>query len=301
MFLVAALIVEPRAVIDVALLLVPTLWLWAAPGRHSALGFGLYQLVFLVLNFVQWQSFDFGSREHRALSGHLTFRIVALAAVVLGYRAMKRARVSNSIAREAPPQAGRPRSETASEPAPAIAPEQREIEPSSQDNASPPRRVGLTEGSPSEVTAGMASAPEANGVPHVASAPAKAAYAAPPTRRRLGRALGAIGAVALLTGGGVLLYAHLRKVPACELEREAGGVPLANACYAAHAASREDPGLCDAIESEPSYNAKRGGEVGREGCLRGVAKAAGKPALCGQVRSDRDTAECLREQRTGVV
>lgn len=77
-------------ILDIAALSLGVLWLWWRPGLASALFLGLVQLASLLFNL--YTISGVGSLEHRALTAHCTFRIIALVCLVLGYNRLRRER-----------------------------------------------------------------------------------------------------------------------------------------------------------------------------------------------------------------
>lgn len=77
---------------DIALLTAGIVWLWLAPGLASALFLGLIQLVSLGFNIYSLVSVHFGSFEHRALTSHCAFRLIAIGCLVVEYLKMRRER-----------------------------------------------------------------------------------------------------------------------------------------------------------------------------------------------------------------
>jgi hypothetical protein len=91
-FLVGALIARNWTAtgLDILLLAAGIAWLWLKPGFGSFLFLSVVQLLSLALNLVSILGVPFGSAEHRALSAHVAFRIIALICLIVGYRRLKK-------------------------------------------------------------------------------------------------------------------------------------------------------------------------------------------------------------------
>jgi hypothetical protein len=76
--------------LDIVVMTIGVLWLWARPALRVALILGLFELAALVSNCVSLISANVGSAEHKALAVHCVFRLLVLSALVVGFLRMKR-------------------------------------------------------------------------------------------------------------------------------------------------------------------------------------------------------------------
>ncbi len=77
--------------IDIALLLVSVSWLWARPSNASVGCLAVVQALSLLLNIATIVGVNIGTDQHRALTVHCTWRILALGALLVGVSARRRA------------------------------------------------------------------------------------------------------------------------------------------------------------------------------------------------------------------
>ena len=70
------------------------IWLWFGPGLGAALFLGLLQLASLAYKTVLIVSMPFGSPQHRALTVHCVWRLLAIVFLVFGYIKMRRERAA---------------------------------------------------------------------------------------------------------------------------------------------------------------------------------------------------------------
>jgi hypothetical protein len=78
------------AAIDMLALAAGIIWLWWWPGLAAALFLGAVEMVSLALGVYALSTVPPGSAEHRALTGHCSFRVAALFCLVVGYVRMRR-------------------------------------------------------------------------------------------------------------------------------------------------------------------------------------------------------------------
>jgi len=103
-FLFAALFANAfgAVAVDAFVLTVALAWLWVRPGIVSALALGLIELAALAINAIQYVGFEVGSREHRAMTVHLVFRVLTLTGLGFGYHGMRQAQARAAEASAAP-------------------------------------------------------------------------------------------------------------------------------------------------------------------------------------------------------
>jgi hypothetical protein len=77
-------------IFDIVVFAATLAWLWEKPGLGPALTLGIYQGLVLAWNGYSMIAQPFGSDAHRALSVHVLFRALSLAALVVGYAGWKR-------------------------------------------------------------------------------------------------------------------------------------------------------------------------------------------------------------------
>jgi len=82
--------------LDILLLSVGMIWLWVGPGLGAVLFLGLLQLASLAYNTVLIVSMPFGSPQHRALTVHCVWRLLAIVCLVFGYIKMRRERAASA-------------------------------------------------------------------------------------------------------------------------------------------------------------------------------------------------------------
>ena len=97
-FVVGSLIMNMWAatVLDIMLLSIGIVWLWVGPGLGAVLFVGLVQLASLASNTVSISSASFGSPQHRALTVHCVWRLLAIVCLVFGYIKMRRERAASA-------------------------------------------------------------------------------------------------------------------------------------------------------------------------------------------------------------
>jgi hypothetical protein len=85
--LVGAVVAGAGAVIIVELLLVAAAlaWLWSRPGVAPAAVLCTYEIFCLTTNVRQMLTVTLGSDDHKALTVHCVFRLLALGSLVVGY------------------------------------------------------------------------------------------------------------------------------------------------------------------------------------------------------------------------
>ena len=83
-------------VLDIMLLSIGIVWLWVGPGLGAVLFVGLVQLASLASNTVSISSAPFGSPQHRALTVHCVWRLLAIVCLVFGYIKMRRERAASA-------------------------------------------------------------------------------------------------------------------------------------------------------------------------------------------------------------
>lgn len=76
--------------LDIIVLSVGIVWLWWRPNLPAILFLGLVQLASLVFNAYMISSTPFGSAQHRALTAHCVFRLIAIICLIVGYLRMRR-------------------------------------------------------------------------------------------------------------------------------------------------------------------------------------------------------------------
>ena len=76
--------------LDIIALSAGIAWLWWRPNLSSVLFLGLVQLASLLFNAYMISSAPFGSAQHRALTAHCVFRIMAIICLIAGYLRMRR-------------------------------------------------------------------------------------------------------------------------------------------------------------------------------------------------------------------
>jgi hypothetical protein len=76
--------------LDIIALTVGIVWLWWRPNLPAVLFLGLVQLASLGLNAYMISSAPFGSAQHRALTAHCVFRLIAIICLIVGYVRMRR-------------------------------------------------------------------------------------------------------------------------------------------------------------------------------------------------------------------
>jgi hypothetical protein len=76
--------------LDIAALAIGIVWIWLRPGLGSVAFLGVIQLLSLALNAVALTEASFGSLEHRALTAHVLFRVIALSCLAVGYWHLKK-------------------------------------------------------------------------------------------------------------------------------------------------------------------------------------------------------------------
>jgi hypothetical protein len=76
-------------VADVVLLVVGLVWLAAAPGLGPVLLLGIYHLFGLAMNAWVFAQASFGAPEHKALVVHIILRLVAVATLYVGWKALR--------------------------------------------------------------------------------------------------------------------------------------------------------------------------------------------------------------------
>jgi len=93
-FVAAALVTQlwPAVALDVLLFTVGIAWLWIWPNLTGVLLLGLFQLISLVSNVMTILAVPIGSPEHRALTVHCVWRIMAIVALGVGYAKYRKAR-----------------------------------------------------------------------------------------------------------------------------------------------------------------------------------------------------------------
>ena len=97
-FLLGSLIARnwSAAGLDLLFLTSGIVWLWLRPGLVPALFLGGIQMLSVVLNGVTLAHVSFGSLEHRALTAHVLFRVIALTCLGVGYWRFRRTRIAQS-------------------------------------------------------------------------------------------------------------------------------------------------------------------------------------------------------------
>lgn len=87
-FLAGAILLNNFApvALDILLLSAGLIWLLARPSLPPVLFLGLLELASLAYNVYQLSGVKSGSDAHRALSVHFLFRILAITALIVGYR-----------------------------------------------------------------------------------------------------------------------------------------------------------------------------------------------------------------------
>jgi hypothetical protein len=80
--------------LDIVILSIGILWLWLRPGLAPAFFLGLVQLGSLACNAYLLTSNPFGSLEHKALTVHCIWRLIALLCLVTGYLKLRRERLA---------------------------------------------------------------------------------------------------------------------------------------------------------------------------------------------------------------
>ena len=71
---------------DLAIIIAGSLWLMLRPGIGSVILLGIYEFIGLIVNIKDIFSYEFATIGHRALSAHIALRLVALFALLAGYR-----------------------------------------------------------------------------------------------------------------------------------------------------------------------------------------------------------------------
>lgn len=108
-FIAAGILLKNFSVVgpDIALLTVGLIWLVSLPGLPPVLVLGLIQLASLAYNVAQISNAPVGSDPHRALSVHVLFRTLSIAALIVGYRFFQKSKSDSSATTspEAPPAA----------------------------------------------------------------------------------------------------------------------------------------------------------------------------------------------------
>lgn len=96
-FLAASFLTQMWAVTapDILVLAVGILWLWLRPGLAPALFLGLIQFGLLAYNAYLLGLNPVGSLEHKALTVHCTWRLVAVVCLVIGYFKLRRDRIAS--------------------------------------------------------------------------------------------------------------------------------------------------------------------------------------------------------------
>lgn len=91
-FLVASILLRNWwiAAPDIVLLSLGIVFLWLKPGLVSALSLGVLQLASLALNLFQLLQATVGSFEHRSLTAHCAWRLLALVCLVVGYLKLRK-------------------------------------------------------------------------------------------------------------------------------------------------------------------------------------------------------------------
>ncbi|HEY4160315.1 MAG TPA: hypothetical protein VGM29_19520 [Polyangiaceae bacterium] len=99
-FLIAAVALGIWSVVifDVLVLAGGLCWLWTKPSLVAALTVAAYELFSLVSNGLALQAAPLGSPEHKALTVHCLFRVLALGLLVVGYRRLRQPEPASSSA-----------------------------------------------------------------------------------------------------------------------------------------------------------------------------------------------------------
>ncbi len=99
-FIAAAVVTGGWALIgpDIAALSLAIALLWARPSLATALILGLIQLGSLGYNVYLISGAAFGSPDHRALAVHVLFRVLALVALVVGYKGLRGGASASDVA-----------------------------------------------------------------------------------------------------------------------------------------------------------------------------------------------------------
>jgi hypothetical protein len=98
-FLVASILLRNWwvAAPDIVLLSLGIVFLWLKPGLVSALSLGVLQLASLVLNLFQILQATVGSFEHRSLTAHCAWRLLALVCLGVGYLKLRKDEATASV------------------------------------------------------------------------------------------------------------------------------------------------------------------------------------------------------------
>jgi hypothetical protein len=98
-FVVASVLMQAWAAtaLDIVILTVGLIWLWVRPSLAAALFLGVVQLGALAYNGYLISGQSFGSSAHKALTVHCLWRLLALIALVVGYRKLRRERVPGAL------------------------------------------------------------------------------------------------------------------------------------------------------------------------------------------------------------
>jgi hypothetical protein len=79
-------------ILDIIVLTIGIVWVWARPGVIAALFVAVVQGASLAVNAYAISSVPFGSAAHRALTTHCVLRIIAIVCLVIGYIRFRRER-----------------------------------------------------------------------------------------------------------------------------------------------------------------------------------------------------------------
>jgi hypothetical protein len=79
---------------DIIVLSIGVIWLWLRPGLAATLFLGIVQLLSLGINGASLSLAKVGSFEHRALTVHCVFRLIAIICLVAGYVRVRKAQIS---------------------------------------------------------------------------------------------------------------------------------------------------------------------------------------------------------------
>jgi hypothetical protein len=88
------------AALDIVLLSLGVFWLCLSPGLMPALFLGIVQVASLIVNVISLVSFAPGSPEHRTLTVHCVWRLLAIYCLARGYLYMRKALAARAAAAE---------------------------------------------------------------------------------------------------------------------------------------------------------------------------------------------------------